>query len=294
MKLLSKSDKFWLFSSLVSSAVIYLNLVWKATESIDLLTTDALFWVAILWLLWRRKDKLKFHSNIFSTIVGILLITLTIVKSFSLLWFESKLICFFPIFIAIGLALIASGVKGLKQYWQELFFAGFLFFPIDTVIDKLINITVINAKLSSFLLHYIGFNVTSQGNEISLYLAELGKFTAVVNYSCTGLAMMVLMLKLSLLLITFFPLPKKEKILVPLEALGIGFGVGVIRVCLLTLVLPDQATFNYWHGSNGAQIFSTIGIVLFSFFCHFVLKKYDLLDSNQTAEVAEIQNSGVR
>lgn len=299
MKLSSKSDKFWLFSSLVSSAVIYLNLVWKSTESIDRLSTESLFWVAILWLLWRRRDKLKLKSNVFATVLGSVLLILTLFKGFSLFWFESKLICFLPFMITLGLALIASGFKGLKQYWQELFFAGFLFFPVSTIIDKLINITVLNAKISSFLLHYVGFNVGSQSNEIFLYLPDLGKFTAIVGYSCTGLSMMVLMLRLSLLLIAFFPLPKKEHILIPLESVGIGFGVGVIRVCILTLLLPEQAKFDYWHGSDGAQIFSTIGIVLFSFFCHFVLTKYNLLDSTQktevteVAEVTEVHNSGV-
>ena len=303
MKLLQKSDKFWLFSSLVSSAVLYLNLVWRTTANIDRLTTESLFWIAILWLLWRQRDKLQFKSSLFSTCFGSVLIVLVLTKSFSLFWFESTLIPLIPIFLAFGLAVIASGFKGLRQYWRELFLAWFLFFPegvLGTLIDKLTHITVVNAKLASFLLHYVGFNVGSQSNQVFLFLPDLGQFTAIVDYPCAGLPMIVLMLRLSLLLIAFFPLPKKECIMVPLTSLGIGFGLGVIRVCILTLLLPEEAKFDYWHGNEGSQIFSTLAIVIFSFFCHFILKKYNLLDYEQKSEVAEfkevteVQNSGVK
>ena len=300
MKLGQKSDKFWLFSSLVSSAILYLNLSWKTTADIDKLTTESLFWIAILWLLWRRRDKLNFNSNLFSTCFGLVLIFLVLAKSFSLFWFESTLIPLMPIFLSFGLALIASGFKGLRQYWRELFFTWFLFFPegvIGTAIDKFIRITVINAKLASFVLHYVGFNVSSYSNHVVLELPELGKFTALVDYPCAGVPMIVLMLRISLLLVAFFPLPKKERILVPLVSLGIGFGLGVIRVCILTLLISEKAKFDYWHGAEGSQIFSTLAIVIFSFFCHSVLKKYALFDSVQKSEVIkvqEVQNSGVQ
>ena len=273
MKLLPKSDKFWLFSSLVSCAVLYLNLVWKTTGDIDQITTESLFWIAILWMLWRQRNTLNLKSDLFSTCFGLVLIIVVLAKSFSLFWFESNLIPLIPIFLTFALALIASGFKGLRQYWRELFFAWFLFFPIGILIDKVINITVVSAKSASFLLHYVGFDVSTQSNQVFLYLPDLGKFTALVGYSCTGLQMMVLMIKLSLLLLAFFPLPKKERIFLPLISLGIGFGLGVIRVCILTLLLPNKDTFDYWHGSEGAQIFSTLSIMIFSFFCHLLIKK---------------------
>ena len=284
MKILQKSDRFWLFLSLVSFAVLYLNLVWKTTGNIDRLTTDSLFWIAILCLLWQKRHKLNLRSSLFSTCFGLVLIVLVLVKSFSLFWFESTLIPLVPIFISFGLALIASGFKGLSQYWRELFFAWFLFFPVGVLgnaIDKLTRITAINAKLASFLLHYLGFNVASQNNQIFLHLPDSGNFTALVDYPCAGVPMIVLMLKISLLLIAFFPLPKKERILVPLVSLGIGFSLGVIRVGILSLLLPEKAKFDYWHGSAGSQIFSTLAIIIFSLFCHSVLKKYNLLDSDR-------------
>lgn len=292
MNLWQKSSKFWLFSSLISFAVLYLNLVWKTTSNIDRLFTESLFWVAILWLIWQQRNQLKLKSELFSSCFGLVLICLVLTKSFSLFYFESSLISVIPFLLTFGLALIASGFMGLQQYWRELFFAWFLFFPdgvIGTIIDRSMHITVINAKFASFLLHYIGFNVASQSDRVLLNLPDVGNFTAVVDYPCAGLPMIILMLRISLLLIAFFPLPKKERILIPLTSFGIGFGLGVIRVCILTLLLPEEAKFDYWHGSNGSQIFSTLAIVIFSIFCHSMLKKYELFDLGNKSGVAEVQ-----
>lgn len=284
MKLLLKNDKFWLFSSLISFTILYLNLTWKTTGDIDRLTTDSLFWVAILWLLWQRRDGLSSDSDLFSTFFGLSLVILVLSKSISLFEFESTLIPLIPFFATLGLAFIASGFKGLRQYWRELFFAWFLFFPTGVIgyfLDRILHITVLNAKFATYFLYYFGFNVVSQGNEVLLSLPQMGNFKAVVDYPCAGVPMILLMLKLSLLLVTFFPLKKAQRISLPLVAVGIGFMLGVIRVCILTLAIPNPARFEYWHGSNGSQIFSTLAILIFSFVCYSVLKQQNLLDPSQ-------------
>ncbi len=280
MRLLLKNDKFWMFSSLISFAILYLNLTWKTTADIDRITTDSLFWGAILWLLWRRRDKLSLNSDLVSTFLGLLLIVLVLFKSISLFEFESTLIPLIPCFAALGLALLASGFQGLCQYWRELFFAWFLFFPTGVIghfSDRILHITILNAKFATYFLYYFGFDVASQGNEVLLSLPQMGNFKAIVDYPCAGVPMILLMLKLSLLLVTFFPLKKAQRLWLPSVALGIGFFLGVIRVCILTLAIPNPAQFEYWHGSNGSQIFSTLAILIFSFFCYFVLNRQNEL-----------------
>jgi hypothetical protein len=37
-------------------------------------------------------------------------------------------------------------------------------------------------------------------------------------------------------------------------------------------MIPEPAKFAYWHGSSGAQIFSTLGIVIFAGFCYWILE----------------------
>ncbi len=274
-KNISNHHKFWLFSSLVGIAILYLNLTWKTTGDLDQLTTESLFWGAIFWLLWRKKDDLDYRSDPLSSFIGLLLLGLILSKAFSLFWFESILLPILPLSAAIALGLIASGLKGLGQYLQELFFVWFLFFPsavIGFFIDGIVHITVLNAQLASYFLYYIGFNAASQGNQVLLSLPESGNVEAIVNYSCAGIPMILLMLKLSLLLVSLITLSIKQKILIPMFSVGLGFFLGVIRVCILTLSIPNPTHFNYWHGAQGSQIFSTLAIAIFAGFCYLFLE----------------------
>jgi cyanoexosortase A len=277
MKISHFSDRTWLFSSLISLSILYLNLIWKTTGDIDILTTDCLFWGAILWLLWRKRDQLSYNSNPISSFLGLFLIGVVLFKTLSLFWFETELFLpLFPLFAAVGLALIASGFRGLSQYGQELFFAWFLFFPTGVVgffLENFLHFKILTAKFATFFLYYVGFNVANQGNEILLHLPELGNFKALVNYSCTGIPMILLMLKIALLLITFFSFGTIKQILIPIVSIGLGFILGVIRVCIMTLVLHDSSRFDYWHGSQGSQIFSTAGIIIFSGFCYWIWQR---------------------
>jgi len=273
-----KSEKFIAFSILIGIAVLYLSLIWKTTANIDLLTTDTLFWSVILWLLWHKQERLVLNSDPVSSLIGFLLLGLILSKTINLYAFEATLLPLLPFFSAIALILIASGIKGFNQYLQELFFAWFLFFPTGVIghfIDRTIHITTLNAKFATYFLYYLGFNTASNANEVFLFLPKVGHFKAIVNYSCAGIPMILLIVKLACLLIAVVSLPKIQQILVPLFSLGLGFLLGVIRVCILTLSIPNQTQFEYWHGHQGSQIFSTLSITIFSGFCYWIISKHE-------------------
>ena len=276
-----KSNAFWLLTSLLFLCIFYLNLIWRTTKSIDYLTTNILFYGAILYLLWQRKAKISTRSDLFSSFIGLSLLVIVMIKAMSLFNFELTLLPLFPFFAGISLALIASGFRGLGQYGQELFFAWFLFFPegvIGNFIDNVIRITVLNAKCATYLLYYLGFDVANQDNEVLLSLPNLGEYRAIVDYPCAGVPMILLILKLSLLLVSFFPVNKSQCFLIPMVSIAIGFFLGVVRVCIMTLAIPEQATFDYWHGAQGSQIFSTVAIMIFSGFAYWILNRENLLD----------------
>lgn len=280
-KEIAKNHGFWLFTILFLLGFFYLNLVWKAFGNLDALTTNLLFYGAIFGLIWQRKDKIRLNSNIFSSFIGLSLLAIVIIKTVYLFSFEDLLLSLVPLCAGIGLALIASGFRGLGQYSRELFFAWFLFFPegvIGNFLDNIVRITVFNAKLSTYFLYYFGFNVANVGNEVVLSLPNIGDYKAIVDYPCAGMPMILLMLKLSLLLVSFFRLTKFQCFLIPMASIAIGFFLGVIRVCILTLAIPQQATFNYWHGAEGSQIFSTLAILIFSAFAYWLLNKNNVLE----------------
>ena len=275
VKNLVKNDRLWLFSSLIGISLLYLSSIAKTTGDIERLSTEALFWGGIIWFLWRKKERLNFDSDPVSSFIGFLLLGLVVFKTITLYSFESTLIPLFPVLMATALALIASGFRGSSQYVRELFFIWFLFFPtgvIGNFLDRIVHITVLNAKIASYFLYYLGFHVANSGNEVILFLPELGKFKAIVDYPCAGVPMILLIFKLSLLLISCVSLTRKQQILIPAFSLIFGFLLGVIRVCILTLSIPNQAQFNYWHGAQGSQIFSTLAVIVFSGFCYWLLQ----------------------
>lgn len=276
-------DRLWLGFSLVGMAILYLGLIWKTTGDLDQLTISMVFWGAIIWLLWRKRNYLQYRSEPVSSFIGLLLLGLILSKTTTLFWFESTLLPLLPIAGAIALALIASGFEGLFQYRRELFFAWFLFFPegvIGHFIDRTVQITILNAKFATYFLYYIGFDVSSQGNQVILSLPELGEFKAIVDYPCAGIPMILLMLKLALLLISMTPLPKRERLLIPSFSIALGFFLGVVRVCVLTLLIPNSARFDYWHGAAGSQIFSTLAITIFAGFCWWILERKETIETN--------------
>jgi len=277
-----KRDRPWLISSLVGAGILYLNLIWKTTEDIDLLTTSSFYWGAILWLLWRKRDNMPNRGAIFPNLIGLSLLGVTLSKTLSLFWFESTLLPLFPLAIAIALSLIAAGFKGLTQYKQELFFAWLLFFPEGVIghsIDRLVQITLLNAKFATYFLYYLGFDVASQGNQVLLSLPELGEFKAIVDYPCAGVPMILLMLKFGLLLIALTTLSMQDKMLIPTFSIVLGFFLGVIRVAILTLLIPNSGRFDYWHGTQGSQIFSTLAITIFAGFCYWILERKRVVSS---------------
>ena len=87
--------------------------------------------------------------------------------------------------------------------------------------------------------------------------------------------MILLLLKMSLLMVAYFPLSKFQKRFVPVISTIIGFTLGVIRVCILTLLIPNPEKFDYWHGSSGDQIFSTLAILIFAGFAYWLLEQFN-------------------
>jgi cyanoexosortase A len=212
-------------------------------------------------------------------------------KALSLFWFESALLFLLPCLFTISIILIFFGIKNILKYAKELFFAIFLFFPteqFESVIEDLTQITVIIAKSASYLLYYVGFNVVSQGNQVILSLPNLGEFKAIVNYPCAGLPMVLLNLKLALLLISLFSMKKIHRILAPLISVGIGLILGTIRVCIMTLAIPNPTRFDYWHGSEGSQIFSTIGMALVFAYWYWVMQQQET-SNNTYSDVANFK-----
>lgn len=258
--------KFWLLVLAGGLIALHLHSSWEAKLA-NLVITSILFIGAIAFKLKRKHSTLNLESNLFSQIVGSTLVACVFLSQIFLPSYDF-LIRLLPFISGLGLALIASGIKGLKQYWQELMLLLVLAVPLELLIEPvnhIFHITKLLAKISTFILWYLGFQVTRQGD-----LIILPERATWVGPNCSGVLTMLWMLQLAILFLSTYPTNWAKKILVPAVAVLIVIGVNGIRIAIMALLAAyNYPSFEYWHSDN-AQIFSTIPMLIFWGFCQYL------------------------
>jgi cyanoexosortase A len=169
----------------------------------------------------------------------------------------------------LGLGLIASGVKGLKQYWRELLLLTF-FVLNQEVILKFLNVSLLTAKFTAFILWFLGFPVVQQGEILSLPTGSVQ-----IGGACAGVGTILQLLGLTLVVLLIFPTKLKEKILLPLVAIIVAFTLNGVRVALMTVLagLSNKEAFEYWHLGYGSLIFSLASVLVLGLICQFSVLK---------------------
>ena len=265
----SPRPKFWLLGIAVSLLVIYLNLIWKIGSD-GWLNNNLIFWLFISCMLWDKRNSFQLESGIISTIIGTLLIALGLVKSTHITG-PGPVLNALPLIYALGLAMLASGFKGLKQYWQELLL--FFIWSVPKIwlikpIDESFQVSELTAKYVSFVLWYLGFNVDRQGIMVNL---PTGGIT--ITSECAGILMMFWLLQIAIIFLMIFPTDLFKKIFIPILAILIGFAVNVFRLTILAFVVSNQEAFHYWHSGDGAGIFRIICILAFGLLCWLTIQQ---------------------
>jgi cyanoexosortase A len=261
------SFDYWLLV-ISGLGLIYLHLLltWKFTNNPDQLLLNLIFWSAIVRLLWQQRNRLTIQSNWLSAAIGSLLMGLLLSKSMSLFPSESEFIRLFPGFAGLALALITTGWK-LSLYRREFAIIALLMLPpglvgrilelgIGSSIQKMI------AQSAAFLMHYFGVNLIAQDSTIFFKTGAVK-----VEYACTGIPIWILLLQLSGLIIISLRLKHAELISMLIIATGLTWALATTRVVIMSAVMTQPVNFNYWHGTAGGQIFSTIAIILFALSC---------------------------
>lgn len=256
--------RFWLLGIATCLVVIHLTVTWKR-EYTDLWGTSVLLWLVVCYLVWKKRNILSLKTDVISSCSGALLLAVVVVES---VYPINKFPYVSPVISAIGLSLIASGFKGLKQYWQELLI---LFFPCVAYVTLqfFIDISVLTGKFATFILWYLGFQVYRQGVNIILPTGVVE-----VNQSCSGLENILHLWVLAVLFLVMFPPAGYKKVLVPVMASILGFGVNGVRVALMAILVAsdNHKTFQYWHTGDGSLIFSMFSVLIFGLFCLFLLR----------------------
>jgi cyanoexosortase A len=267
----AKQLEFWGFGTLVSLIAVNTTLVWRLSQDLDELTIQILSWGVVLLLLYRQKGKLNLDSSLSATTLGFALVVWTLFKSAIAKRYGDILFLAVPFLSVLGLGLIASGFKGLKQYWQALLIVALLGFPIQFVfagidaIEKIIPINLFTAQFANSVLWYLGFNVTQTG----IYITSPDGIVR-VGQGCAGLPQIFLLLRITVMFVLIFKATRRHLFIILPVAVAIAFVVNSIRVGILALIVANQDSFNYWHEGDGSQIFSVIAVFCLLGFCNFL------------------------
>ncbi|MDJ0600135.1 MAG: cyanoexosortase A [Crocosphaera sp.] len=230
----------------------------------NIISVSILIWLTAASLLWdkHQENNLALESNLPSTVLGIFLIVIALLRSLSTSGYH---FFFCPVLFALGLVLIASGFKGFQFYKKELFvFSLFLLYPVVIRFLSMIGMEKLTAIFSTFMLYILGFQAYREGVSIILPTGRVE-----VLQSCAGIDIVTLMIICSILLFFIVPLKTSQKILCLVLAPITGFLVNCIRIGLLTFFVSQSAdeAFEYWHGEDGSLAFAMISVILFGLFC---------------------------
>lgn len=258
--------EFWLCTLATSLIFLHLNLVWRSNDS-DLFSCSLLFWATLTYIFSEQKKSLKFKSNLVASIIGLLLLNLILVKSLNTFG-EDIFLRFFPLLSALGLGLLASGFSAFKQYWQAIVLLGFLAIPWE-FIYLLVDLSLLTAKFSTFILRLLGFAIERQNLMIIFPTGSIEVYNG-----CSGLRMMIQLLSITLIFLVVLNPQFKYKLLLPAIAIVLGFIINGIRVAIMAIFIAIQQpeAFNYWHVGNGSLVFSLLGVAILSLICLPLLK----------------------
>ncbi|EDX87118.1 hypothetical protein S7335_4825 [Synechococcus sp. PCC 7335] len=259
-----KDNSMWLLAIFAGLVAINVGLCLKADDG-SLIGSSILYWAAVASMVWSRKEALNLRSGFYGTLLGLLLMSLVLVKSAFMQGYDPFLRVL-PFLSMMALGFLASGFTGIRQFWKELSILLFLT-PPPSLLERVVDTSAVTAKFSTALLWYAGFQV-----------ARDGKFILVPNggvevYSgCSGVDNMLHLFGLAIVFIAIFPTTKAQKWMIPMVSLGIAFAVNGVRVSIMAALSEpvNKAMFDYWHKGDGSLLFSMISVVLLGAYCFFL------------------------
>lgn len=263
-----QTTAFWLFSAGAAMVALHLTLLSRNGNpelAQELFSTCTLLWVAVGVLLWERRHAIVFQSSAIGSAIGGGLL-LGLLGLSSALPEAGSFLRGFPFVTVLGLGLLASGTRGLYQYWKELLIFGLL--TLDPLLKlglELINLPKLTAQAATFMLWYTGFDVRREGLSLLLPTGRVDVYGA-----CSGIHSMLQMLSISVLFVLMFALRSSvQRFLTVALAVLIGFLVNAARVALMAVLVAfsQKTAFDYWHTGNGSLIFAAIAVGLFGGFC---------------------------
>ena len=255
LRLSFDDHRFWLLT--IAGLLIAFNLCVTEYNSVYLL-----FWCTAIAITWRNRNKLDFDSGFYSTAIGLLVISWLLFRGVVTNHQLDLIARMYPIFSVIGIYLLASKVSKIGQYWREISIVSLSGIPtehIASVLFPVAQVSILDAKISRLMLWYVGFDVAQKDNLVILPTGAIK-----IAGACSTFDLLGLLWQSCLVICLYFTLKRNQQLLLFVLSSIIAFGVNGIRLCLMALLVANKNTeaFDYWHGSAGAEIFTTAAILI--------------------------------
>lgn len=259
----------------VAIALISLHLLmyWRFTGNLNYVSIELIGWSAVFYRLWQRRDRIVLRRERGAQLFGWFLIALLLVRGWNLTSASGSILGLNSLLIGIAMAAIAVGFQQFKHYQREFWMVAMIALPLEqalTLVDRLINSSLLTAKYSFTLMWYCGFLVERQGTLLSLPTGTVNVYPG-----CSGLEAILVSLKVAFFFLMVYPTRHREKFWVLAIAILSAFIVNGFRIMLLAHLVASHNTagFDYWHGSQGAQFFSMISMFIFSGYCQSLIEQ---------------------
>jgi cyanoexosortase A len=234
-------------------------------------------WGSIFLLLWDNRQRFRHSQEKISFFAGCLLLAALLVVTVARP--GDKLVGFFPLFAFLGWLSIFVGFAQFRKHLKELTILVVFGLP-KLVSESAFGLAPLTAKVSAYILWYLGRSVSIQGVQINVPNGSVE-----VVPSCSGVNLITHMLSISVIALCVLPKPQNaHRITLPFIAILLGFVMNSLRVALLALLSPPQysALFYYWHGANGASMIVLLTLLIYSLICFWIFKPLDQNSQEQS------------
>jgi cyanoexosortase A len=187
----------------------------------------------------------------------------------------------FPFITVTGILLIIAGFRNLIHYKSEIIvsltttISSAIVISTDIYSSKQNIVAYIDAQVTAFMLHYIGFKVAREGTIISLPSGSIEVYGA-----CSSIVPLSSILPIVVIFLFVHPANKTKKIYVCIGVIVSVIFVNAIRLSWLAIIVKQDEIFKYWHHGDGVGIFSNLIVFLIGGLSYKILEYSAKTDQN--------------
>ena len=181
-----------------------------------------------------------------------------------------------PFLLLFAAFISRAGMNRVLEYWRPLLLLFILALPDGSLLQPVIypflklfgwdQLAYATATFTTAMTSIIGIPATLQNLDINMPNAIV-----TVSSGCDGARILDFMVRLSIILVITFSVPRIRWLPSLLVGLAIAFFINGLRITLLTYLANagEFVAFDFWHIGSGAKVFYLSTIILFCVFAYF-------------------------